>query len=61
MRARNPEWSQKEFDARMKITENELRVHAPQYDHRVVNADGALRETAERVIEILRKEGYTLE
>ena len=61
LRARNPEWSQKEFDARMKITENELRVHAPQYDHRVVNADGALRETAERVIEILRKEGYTLE
>jgi guanylate kinase len=61
LRARNPEWTQKEFDARMKITEGELRVHAPQYDYRVVNADGALHETAERVVDILRKEGYTLE
>ncbi|QQG38170.1 MAG: hypothetical protein HYS26_01275 [Candidatus Kaiserbacteria bacterium] len=60
LRARNPEWSQKEFDARMKITEQEIRVHAPQYDHRVVNADGALHETVNRVIEILQKEGYNL-
>lgn len=60
LRARNPEWSQKEFDARMKITEEELRVHAPQYDYRVTNADGSLKETAERVVEILTKEGYTL-
>jgi guanylate kinase len=60
LRARNPEWSQKEFDARMKITENEIRVHAPQYDYRVINADGALLETVDQVIEIMRKEGYTL-
>ena len=60
LRARNPEWSQKEFDERMKITENELRVHAPEYDHRVVNGDGALSETVDTVIEILRGEGYTL-
>ncbi|MBI4128956.1 MAG: hypothetical protein HY460_02785, partial [Parcubacteria group bacterium] len=60
LRARNPEWSQKEFDARMKITEDELRAHAPQYDYRVINADGSLVETVDRVIEILRKEGYTL-
>jgi len=60
LRARNPEWSQKEFDARMKITEDELRAHAPQYDYRVINADGSLLETVGRVIEILRKEGYTL-
>lgn len=61
LRARNPEWTQKEFEERMKITETELRVHAPQYDHRIVNADGALKETAARLIEILRKEGYNLE
>lgn len=61
LRARNPEWSQKEFDARTKITENELRVHAPQYDYRAVNADGALQQTVEQVIGILRKEGYNLE
>ena len=60
LRTRNPEWNQKEFDERMKITEDELRVHAPQYDYRVINADGSLHETVNRVIEILRKEGYTL-
>ena len=60
LRVRNPEWSQKEFEERMKITENEIRMHAPQYDYRVINADGALLETVDQVIEILRKEGYTL-
>lgn len=60
LRARNPEWSDKEFEARMKITENELRVHAPQYDYRVVNADGRLTETVQEVIDIMKREGYTL-
>lgn len=60
LRSRNPEWSQKELDARMKITEHELRVHAPEYDYRVVNADGKLSETIDDVVEIMRKEGYTL-
>lgn len=60
LHARNPEWSQKEFEARMKITEEEMRVHAPQYDYRVVNADGKLLDTVEAVIGILRKEGYNL-
>lgn len=60
LRVRNPEWSQKEFDERMKITENEIRVHSPQYDYRIINADGALLETVDQVIEIMRKEGYTL-
>jgi guanylate kinase len=61
LRVRNPEWSQREFDARMKITEEEMRVHSPQYDYRVVNADGRLQDTVEEVIEIMRKEGYTLQ
>ncbi|HWP61740.1 MAG TPA: hypothetical protein VN495_03985, partial [Candidatus Paceibacterota bacterium] len=60
LRARNPEWSNKEFEARMKITEEELRVHAPQYDYRVVNADGSLSETVGEVVAIIQKEGYTL-
>lgn len=60
LRVRNPEWTQKEFEARMKITEEEVRVHAPQYDYRVVNADGKLHETASEIVEILRKEGYNL-
>lgn len=61
LRARNPEWSQKEFEARMKISEEEMRVHAPQYDYRVVNADGSLHETVEAVMAILQKEGYNLQ
>lgn len=61
LRARNPEWSPKEFEARMKITEEEMRVHAPQYDYRVVNADGRLEETVQEVVDIMRKEGYTLQ
>lgn len=60
LRARNPEWGQREFEARMKITEEEMRVHAPQYDHRIVNADGKLPETIEEVMAILREEGYNL-
>jgi guanylate kinase len=60
LRVRNPDWSQKEFEARMKITEEEVRVHAPQYDYRVVNADGALMETVDQVVDIMRKEGYNL-
>lgn len=60
LRVRNPEWSQMEFDTRMKITEDELRTHAPQYDYRVVNADGRLDDTVQQVIDILHKEGYTL-
>ncbi|MDB5237747.1 MAG: guanylate kinase [Candidatus Kaiserbacteria bacterium] len=58
--ARSPEMSEREFSMRMKIAEDECRTHAPQYDYRVVNADGALQETVEQVIEILKKEGYTL-
>ncbi len=60
LRARNPEWSDKEFEIRMGITERELRVDAPQYDYRVTNADGALSETVDCIVEILQKEGYTL-
>lgn len=60
LRNRNPEWTEKEFDARLKITEHELRVHAPEYDYRIVNADGKLAETVEEVVGILRKEGYSL-
>lgn len=61
LRMRNPEWTPKEFEERMKVTEQEMRVHSPQYDYRVVNADGRLADTVQQVIEILRKEGYNLQ
>src|SRR3989344_2002823 len=60
LRARNPEWTEKEFNARMHITEDEMRTHSPQYDYRVVNADGKLENTVEEVVAILLKEGYNL-
>ncbi|MDO8522075.1 MAG: hypothetical protein Q7S08_02190 [bacterium] len=60
LRTRNPEWTQTEFNARMRITEDEMRLHSPQYDYRVVNADGKLEETVEEVVAILEREGYNL-
>ena len=60
LRARNPEWSAREFEARMKIADEEVQAHAPQYDYRVVNADGKLEDTVRDVVEIMRKEGYNL-
>jgi len=60
LRTRNPEWSERELEARMKIAEEEIRVHSPEYDHRVINADGMLPETVNKVVEILQKEGYNL-
>ena len=60
LRARNPEWKPEELEARMAITDEELKIHAPQYDYRVVNADGKLGETVRDVVAILQKEGYNL-
>ena len=60
LRVRNPEWSEMEFNARMKITEDEIRIHSPQYDYRVINADGALQETVQQVLDIMKKEGYSI-
>ncbi len=60
LRARNPEWSDKELETRMKITEDEIRMHSPEYDYRVINADGLLPQTIESVVDILQKEGYSL-
>jgi len=61
LRARNPEWSTAEFNARMQITQRELTLDAPQYDYRVVNADGGLDRAVGEVVAILHKEGYTLD
>lgn len=49
-----------EFEARMKITEKEVRLQAPEYDYRIVNGDGMLLQTEEEIVAILTKEGYTL-
>jgi guanylate kinase len=60
IRARSPEMSLREFDMRMKVSREEIHAHSPRYDYRVVNAGGLLEETIEHVVEIMKKEGYSL-
>lgn len=57
---RSRDMSQKEFDMRMKIAREEIGIHAERYDYQVVSAEGGLHELTERVLEIIKKEGYTL-
>lgn len=58
--ARSPDMSPREFEMRMKIAQDEIRIHAAQYDYRVITSDGGLMDSVEQVLEILQKEGYTL-
>lgn len=60
IRARNPNLSETEFSARMSIAETEMQKHAPEYDYRIVNADGKLAQAVDEVVAILKKEGYNL-
>lgn len=60
IRTRNTGMSDEEIAARIDLSAKEIREHAPQYDYRVVNADGKLDQTVEEVIHILQKEGYRL-
>lgn len=49
-----------EFEQRMKITEQEVHLQAPEYDYRIVNGDGMLVQTEQEIVDILAQEGYTL-
>ena len=49
-----------ELAERMKIAEREMKEDAEEFDYQVVNVEGKLDETVMRVVEILKKEGYTL-
>ncbi|KKW19190.1 MAG: Guanylate kinase [Parcubacteria group bacterium GW2011_GWA2_51_10] len=60
IRARNPDLSEQEFAARMEIARIEMKEHAPEYDYRIVNADGKLEEAVDEILAILKKEGYAL-
>ena len=59
IRARSP-MSDVEWQERAKITKEEVEKDAPWYDYRVTNEDGKIDEAVNEVIEILRKEEYTL-
>jgi guanylate kinase len=57
IRARAP-MSDAEWQERKEFTERELRIEAPWYDYRVVNADGELDTAVESVMDVLRNERY---
>jgi guanylate kinase len=49
-----------EWQERLAHTQREVTKDAPFYDYRITNEDGKLDQAIDEVIEILRKEGYTL-
>ena len=59
--ARKKGMPESELTKRMKIAEHEMQEDAKEFDYQVVNAEGKLKETVERVVAILEKEGYNLE
>ncbi len=59
IRARAP-MSDAEWAERKKFTEREVHEEAPFYDYRITNEDGKLEEAIDQVVEILKKEGYSL-
>lgn len=59
IRARAP-MSDVEWKERAAFTKREIEEEAPWYDYRITNEDGKLNEAVNEVIEILKKEGYTL-
>ena len=61
LRIRNPDMSDSEIVLRKEDALREVREEQPFYDYSVVNADNKLEEAVREVIEILKKEGYTLD
>lgn len=50
-----------EWKERLEFTQREIKEEAPWYDHHITNEDGKLADSIAAVVEILKKEGYTLE
>lgn len=50
-----------EWEERLAHTRREVEEDSPFYDYRITNEDGRLEVAINEVIEILTKEGYTLE
>lgn len=49
-----------EWQERLSHTKREIEEDAQWYDYRIQNEDGKLEEAADAVVEILKKEGYTI-
>lgn len=61
VRGRNQDMTADELEKRIAVAEKEVEEHSGEYDYRIVNPEGRLHEAVEKIVEILRKEGYTLE
>ncbi len=59
VRARAP-MSDAEWQERLAFTKREIEEESPWYDHRITNEDNKLEESVQRVIDILKQEGYDL-
>ena len=57
---RQPEISKEELKRRLKNAKNEIKKEKKFYDFIVTNEEGKIRETADKIISILKKEGYEL-
>lgn len=60
IRSRAP-MSDVEWNERLEFTKREVEKEAPWYDYRIRNDNDKLDESVASVVEILEKEGYTLE
>jgi len=58
IRARNDNMSSGALKERLALAKKELEEDAPWYDYRIVNEEGKLEEAVDKVIEIIKKEGY---
>lgn len=57
---RDPNISPEEIEKRIQNAQEEMKNEMSFYDYVVVNADGKLETTIEEIIDILKKENYTL-
>lgn len=58
---RSPELSEQEMQSRKENAQKEVAEEGPFYDFHIRNPYGKIEETVGTVVEILKKEGYTLE
>lgn len=58
IQARHSGMSEDELRKRLDYAHHEIDVESLEYDYRIVNEEGKLNEAVDKVIEILKKEGY---
>ncbi len=57
---RQPEISKEELERRLKNAKSEIKKEKKFYNFIVTNKEGKIKETADKIVSILKKEGYEL-